>query len=318
MGFIGKKLLRLITIMIIVSALTFFMLNLLPGDIAYLIAGDYANPEEIEDIRRNLGLDHHVFVRYGIWLQNIVKGDLGESYLTGESVTDGIKTRLPVSLELIAFSQILALLLACPAGIYCAYKNGTISDRLINALGFATLSIPGFVMALLSIYLFSLQLNWLPATGYIPLSNGLLANLRSFFLPALSIALIEWVVLMRIIRSDMITTLQQDYILLAKAKGLPPWKILLHHALRPSSLTLFTVVGLHMGRLIGEAVIIETIFALPGIGRLLVNAIYGRDYMMVQGCILVITVAYVIINSCVDILYSILDPRIRTKKANAV
>jgi len=172
-------------------------------------------------------------------------------------------------------------------------------------------------MALVAIYLFSIQLRWLPATGYTPFFDGPWANIKSFVLPALSIALIEWVVLMRVLRSDMITTLQQNYILMAKAKGLPPWKILIGHALRPSSFTLITVFGIQIGRLLGEAVIVETIFALPGIGRLLINAIYARDYLMVQGCVLLITLGYVTINSVVDLLYAILDPRIRTEASNA-
>jgi peptide/nickel transport system permease protein len=172
-------------------------------------------------------------------------------------------------------------------------------------------------MALVGIYLFAIQLHWLPATGYVPIAYGFWANIRSFILPALSIALIEWVVLMRVLRSDMISTLQQNYILMARAKGLPPWKVLLHHALRPSSFTLVTVLGIQIGRLLGGAVIIETIFALPGIGRLLVNAIYSRDYMVVQGCILLITIGYVVINTIVDILYHLLDPRIRTESSHA-
>jgi hypothetical protein len=157
-------------------------------------------------------------------------------------------------------------------------------------------------------YFFAIQLHWLPATGYTPISYGFGANIRCFILPALSMALIEWVVLMRVLRSDMISTLQQNFILMAKAKGLPPWKVLLHHALRPSSFTLVTVLGMQIGRLIGGAVIIEIIFAMPGIGRLLVNAIYARDYLVVQGCILLITIGYVALSTVVDLLYPILDP----------
>jgi peptide/nickel transport system permease protein len=186
-------------------------------------------------------------------------------------------------------------------------------DRVVSGIGFATLSIPSFVMALLAIYFFSIQLHWLPATGYTPISEGLIANLKSFVLPGLSIALIEWVVLMRVLRSDMITTLRQNFILMARAKGLPPWRVLLQHALRPSSFTLITVLGIQIGRYLGEAVIVETIFALPGIGRLLVSAIYARDYLMVQGCILLITIGYVAINSAVDIFYGLLDPRVRSE-----
>ena len=317
MQFIWKKLLRLVLVVLAVTALTFLMVNLLPGDVADMIGGQGAIQEDIQSIRKDLGLDRNILIRYVTWLGDLIQGDLGQSYLTQESVLHVILTRLPITVELLVISQIFTLLLALPAGVFSAYRNGSLPDRLISIGGFATLSIPSFVMALVGIYVFAIQLRWLPATGYTPLSYGFWANIKSFILPALSIALIEWVVLMRVLRSDMITTLQQNYILMARAKGLPPWKVLLHHALRPSSFTLVTVLGMQIGRLLGGAVIIETIFALPGIGRLLVNAIYARDYMVVQGCILLITIGYVVINTIVDILYHILDPRIRTEPSHA-
>jgi peptide/nickel transport system permease protein len=297
--------------------LTFLVVNILPGDVADMIGGQGASLEDIQGIREELGLDRDVPVRFIQWLGHLIRGDLGQSYLTQESVLQIILTRLPVTVELLIISQLFTLLLALPAGIFSAYRSGSVVDRLISVGSFATLSIPGFVMALMGIYLFAIQLHWLPATGYVPFAYGFWANIRSFVLPALSIALIEWVVLMRVLRSDMISTLQQNYILMARAKGLPPWKVLLHHALRPSSFTLVTVLGIQIGRLLGGAVIIETIFALPGIGRLLVNAIYSRDYMVVQGCILLITIGYVVINTIVDILYHLLDPRIRTESSHA-
>ncbi|MGD9055091.1 MAG: ABC transporter permease [Desulfobacterales bacterium] len=317
MAFIWKKILRLVLVSLAVTAMTFLMVNLLPGDVADMIGGQAASQEDIKAIRKGLGLDRNILVRYVTWLGDLFQGDLGQSYLTQESVLHVILTRLPVTVELLVISQIFTLLLALPAGVFSAYRNGSLPDRLISISGFATLSIPSFVMALVGIYVFAIQLCWLPATGHTPFSYGFWANIRSFILPALSIALIEWVVLMRVLRSDMITTLQQNYILMARAKGLPPWKILLHHALRPSSFTLVTVLGMQIGRLLGGAVIIETIFTLPGIGRLLVNAIYARDYMVVQGCILLITIGYVVINTIVDILYHILDPRIRTEPSHA-
>ena len=317
MGFIWNKIVRLVLVVLAVTALTFLMVNLLPGDVADMIGGQGASQEDIQTIRKGLGLDRNIIVRYVTWLGHLIQGDLGQSYLTQESVLHVIMIRLPVTVELLIISQLLTLLLALPAGIFSAYRNGSFLDRLISIGGFATLSIPGFVMALVGIYLFAIQLRWLPATGYTPLSYGFWANIRSFILPTLSIALIEWVVLMRVLRSDMITTLQQNYILMARAKGLPPWKVLVHHALRPSSFTLVTVLGMQIGRLLGGAVIIETIFALPGIGRLMVNAIYARDYMVVQGCIILITIGYVVINTIVDILYNILDPRIRTEPSHA-
>ena len=317
MRLVAKKAVRFILVVLAVSALSFLMIDLLPGDVAYVVGGEEATLADIETIRKNLGLDKNILVRYLSWLKDAVSGDLGKSYLTRDSVLGTIIARLPVTLELLIISQGLALMLALPLGILGAYRSNSMVDRVVNGIGFATLSVPSFVMALLTIYLFSIKLRWLPATGYVPLSVNVGANLKSFVLPGLSIAMIEWVVLMRVLRSDMITTLGQNYILMAKAKGLPPWRVLLHHALRPSSFTLITVLGMQIGRHIGEAVIVETIFALPGIGRLLIDSIYARDYEMVQGCVLLTTIGYVIINSVVDLFYTVLDPRIRTEGGHA-
>jgi len=212
MPMIWKKVFRFVLIVLAVSALTFLMVNILPGDVAYVVGGEDATLEDIQSIRKELGLDRNIVIRYFIWLGNALCGDLGVSYLTKEPVLDAILSRLPVTIELLILSQAIALLLALPAGIASAYRSNTLLDRFISGIGFATLSIPSFVMALLTIYLFAIELRWLPATGFIPLSEGLWANLRSFVLPALSIAMIEWVVLMRVLRSDMITTLQQNYI----------------------------------------------------------------------------------------------------------
>ena len=308
---ITKKMARLLAVVLAVSAITFLMLNTLPGDVAYVVGGEQAPAEDIQAIRRDLGLDRPIVLRYLAWLGRVVVGDLGQSYISYEPVSEAIFSRLPVTIELIVISQIMALLLALPAGVICAHRNRTLLDRGISATAFATLSIPSFVMALLLIFCFALKLNWLPATGFTSFSENLGKNLQSFLLPAVSIALIEWVPLMRVLRSDMIQTLKEDFILMARAKGMPTWRILLRDALKPSSLTLITILGMQVGHWIGAAVIVETIFVLPGIGSLLVSAIFSRDYLMVQGCVLVITVAYVVMNALVDILYGVLDPRIR-------
>ncbi len=313
---IGKKAFRLIVVVLVVSAITFLMVNSLPGDVAYVIGGEDASLDDIRAIRKELGLDRNMAVRYFIWMGNVITGDFGKSYLTDEPVFEAIVSRLPVTIELIVISQVIALLLAIPTGIISAYRSDTVMDRLISSTGFATLSIPSFVMSLVTIYFFSIQLRWLPATGYIPISEGIRANLKSFLLPSLSIALIEWVVLMRVLRSDMIMTLQEDYILLAKSQGLPTHRILLRHALRPSSFTLLTLFGLQVGHLIGGALIIEIVFALPGIGRLMIEAIFSQDSTIIQGCVLFITTGYLLINFLVDLGYSLLDPRIRREKSN--
>ena len=311
MRYLGRKLLRLVFVVAAVTTLTFLLVALLPGDIAYLVVGPTATPAEVEAVRQQLGLDRPMLVRYGEWLAALAHGDLGVSLRTSEPVSEAILSRLPVTIELMLLAQVIAVALAVPLGVLCAYRQNRWIDRLVTFAGFAMISIPPFVMALVLIFTVALRLGWLPATGYVPLSEGLWDNLRTFALPALSIALIEWVTLMRLLRNDMIMTLQEDFIAMARAKGLPAWHILLRHALRPSSFSLITILGLQIGALIGGTLIIESIFALPGVGRLLLTGILSRDYVVVQGCILFIAVAYVLINFLVDLTYSFLDPRIR-------
>jgi peptide/nickel transport system permease protein len=313
--YFGQKFLRLLLVVFAVTILTFLMVNLLPGDVAYVIAGPDATPEDVETIRRQLGLDQNLLVRYAQWLFNTVRGDLGLSLLHRRPVLEGILSCLPVTVELLVISLLVSLAMAVPVGILCAYKQRSPTDHALSTVAFGLMSVPVFVMGLAMIYIFAIKLRWLPATGYVPLSAGLAANLRSMILPAVCIALIEWVPLMRVLRSDMIATLQEDYILMARSKGMPVSHILLKHALRPSSLSMITILGLQFGHLIGGAVIVETIFALPGIGRLLIDSIFGRDYNMVQGCILFVTVAYVAANFVVDTMYIVLDPRIQKEGA---
>lgn len=307
----GKRLVRLVAVMLAVTAITFALVASLPGDVAYEIAGRDATPEDVREIRRELGLDQPISVQYIRWLNSALKGDLGSSPKTGEAVLGTLLSRLPVTLELMLVSQVLALALAIPLGIFCAARPGSRIDTLVSTAAFAAMSLPVFIMGILFIWVFAIRLGWLPATGYTPISSGILENIRSVFLPAVSIAAVEWVPLMRVLRSDMIQTLQQDYILMAKATGSPAARILLVHALRPSCLTLVTLLGLHAGHLIGGSVIVETLFALPGIGRLMISAILERDHAVIQGCILMSTLAYVTINAAVDIGYSLIDPKIR-------
>ena len=313
--FIGRRLLYLLPVLLAVTLLTFLVASLLPGDLASTILGDQATPEKVAALRAQMGLDLPIWQRYGIWLWDVLHGDLGRSFRTGETVWGAVTARLPVSLELMVITVVLALLIAIPLAIFCAVKSGTAVDRFFTGLAFGKLSLPPFMVAILLIYLFAVELNWLPATGWVPFHEDPLANLKSFILPAVTIAFAEWPVLMRVLRSDMIATLQEDYIAMAKAKGLRPARILLVHALKPSSLTLVTVTGINIGRLIGGALIVETIFALPGIGRLLVGAIYARDFIILQGVVLFVAAGFVMVNFIVDMLYAVLDPRIRHGRA---
>src|SRR6478672_13618422 len=315
LGFVARRLLYLVPVLIAVSLLTFLIASLLPGDLAYTILGDQATPDKVEALRAQMGLDRPIWERYLLWLGHAVQGDLGRSFRTGETVLAAVTDRLPVSLELMVIAEVMGLAIGIPLAILCAVKSGSAVDRFLTGLAFGKLSLPPFMLAILLIYLFAVELNWLPATGWVPFAEDPVGNLRSFVLPALTLAFAEWPVLMRVLRSDMIATLQEDYIAMAKAKGLRPARILLVHALKPSSLTLVTVTGINIGRLIGGALIVETIFALPGIGRLLVGAIYARDFIILQGAVLFVAVGFVLLNFAVDMLYAVLDPRIRHGRA---
>ena len=314
-GFFARRLLYLVPVLLAVTLLTFLIAALLPGDLAYVMLGDQATPEKIAALHTLMGYDLPSWERYLRWLGNVAVGDLGRSFRTGEVVLNSVIERLPVSLELMIFAQVIAFSIGVPLAILCAVRRGGAIDRFLTGVAFAKLSMPSYMVAILLIYLFAVKLNWLPATGYVPFTEDPVGNLLSFLLPALTLGFGEWPVLMRVLRSDMIATLQEDYIAMAKAKGLRPARILLVHALKPSSLTLVTVAGINIGRLIGGALIVESIFALPGIGRLLLGALYSRDFIIMQGVVLFVAIAFVLVNFFVDMLYAMLDPRIRHGRA---
>jgi peptide/nickel transport system permease protein len=315
LALIGRRLLYLVPVVLAVTALTFLIASLLPGDLALAMLGDQATPDAVAALHRKLGLDMPLWQQYLHWLGGILTGDLGTSYRTGETVMHAIGGRLPVTVELVILAQLGALLIAVPIGILCAVRPGSGFDRAMSGLAFGLLSVPPFLLAILLVFIFALRLGILPATAYVALRQDVVGNLRSMVLPAATLVLLEWPALMRVLRSDMITTLQEDFIAMARAKGLTSRRILLVHALKPSSLTLVTVIGLNVGRLLGGAVIVETIFALPGVGRLLIEAIYTRDFIVLQGVVLFVAIAFVLVNFLVDLLYAALDPRIRHGRA---
>ena len=311
LNFVVRRLLAILPVLLAVSLLTFLIASLLPGDLALVILGDQATPENVAALRRDMGLDQPLWWRYLSWLGHVLQGDLGRSFRTGQTVLQAVAERIPVSLELMLMAEFIGLMIGVPVAIACAARAGGAFDRVMTGSAFAMLSMPSFLVAILLIYLFAVELHWLPATGYVPFTEEPFNNLRFFVLPALTLALAEWPGIMRVLRSDMIATLQEDYIALAKAKGLKPARILFVHALKPSSLTLVTVTGIDIGRLLGGTLIVESIFALPGIGRLLVGAIYTRDLVILQGVVLLVACGFVIVNFIVDMLYAVLDPRIR-------
>jgi len=306
---------RFVHLLVVLFCVTLFvalLTSMLPGDPIDAIAG-FASQEQQDALREDLGLDDAIPVQYVRWLGDFVTGDLGGYYsVTGERpVMDRVRDSLPVSLQLMVYAQVLALLVAIPAGVVTAYRAGSRFDRTANATAFGMLAIPSFALALVLAYYVGVELGWLPVSGYVKPSEDLAEHLRRMALPAISLAVGQIAVYMRLLRSDMIATLQEDFITLAKSKGVSPRRVLWRHALRPSSLTLLTVAGLNVGTLIGNAVIIEVIFSLPGVGTLLFEAIQARQYIALQSLVAIIAVAYVLLNVAVDILYSVLDPRIR-------
>lgn len=311
MPWIVRQLVRLAVVLFCVTLLTYMIVNILPGDVAIVILGSLATPQDIAGLRADLGLDRPMLVRYFDWLGSALSGDLGRSYRNGEPVVQAILDRLPVSLQLMVMAQVIALGIAIPVALLSVRKPGGFFDRISASAAFGFLAMPNFMLGIVLIYLFSVTFDLLPATGFTPMSEGLWDNLVSMILPSMTLGLIEWTVLMRVLRSDLLTTLKEDFILLARAKGLPPWRVLLQHALRPSSFTLITILGLNIGGLIGGAVIVEQIFALPGVGRLLLGGIFNRDLILVQGTVAFIAVGFVVINFLVDMLYAVLDPRVR-------
>lgn len=299
-----------------VTFATFAMVRLLPGDPARAFLGPEAPQEQVDLLREEMGLNQNVFVAYGQWLGGIAQGDLGESYRTGQSVTEALSQRIPVSFELMLMAQLFALIVAIPIGVLTAYRAGGLLDRIWSGVAFGTIAVPGFVLGLLLIYIFPVTLGWFQISGFTRFTDDPIGNLESLVLPALTLGSLQVAIYSRLLRSDMIATLQEDFVTIARSKGLTTRRVLLGHALRPSSFSLLTLAGLNVGQLISGAVLIEFLFGLPGIGLLMINSILGRDLLMLQGAMLFIVVSYVLLNLLVDALYTVLDPRIRHTAAN--
>lgn len=311
-----RKLAQLVIVLLFVTFFAASLIRVLPGAPEEVMI-PFGTDEQRAELRDNLGLNDSIFVQYGHWLGDFVTGDFGSYYQAdsagarGTPVTEVISQALPVTLQLIVYAQFLALLFAIPFGIFAAYKYGTWFDKGSNVIAFFMLAIPNFVVAYLLIYYFAVQRDIFPSQGYVYFGESASEHFKSLFLPSVSLAIGQVAVYMRLLRSDMIQTLQEDFITMARAKGLTTRRILLQHALRPSSFSLLTVAAINIGALISGAVIIEVIFQLPGIGLRIYQAINQRQYEALQAFVAIIAIAYVIINVIVDLLYSVLDPRIR-------
>lgn len=313
---LAARLVRLLITLFAVTLLSFLMTSLLPGDPAVAILGQNGvqNPELLAEVREDLGLNDPLPVRYVNWLGDAVRFDLGESYTNrGTSVAETIKQRVPVTAQLASMAIFIAVILAVPIGVIGAYKQGRWPDKASSAAVQVALSVPNFITGIFLIWLFAVQLKWLPASNWNRFSDGIWPNFKTSIMPATALALTQMAIFSRLVRSDMIATLQENYILAARAKGLSSSYILARHALRPSSLSLMTIIGINFGALLGGTVVIETLFAIPGLGFRLINAISQRDILVIQGITVFIAVVYVVVNTIVDLLYIAVDPRIRRR-----
>jgi len=298
-----------------VSLLVFGVTYLIPGDPARMMAGNEASPDAVEQIRKNMGLDQPFWVRYGLWLANMLQGNLGDSYFSKQTVAHLVAGALPVTLELTVLALLVALIIAVPTAIVSAVRVGSWFDVGAAGISFVGLSIPGFWLGIMLIYLFAVQLRWLPAGGFQPIEKGIGANLQSMILPAIALGTFASTQLMRYLRASLLDVLHADYVRTARAKGLREWAVLIRHAVRNALIPFATVLGVQMGYLLGGTVITESVFALPGMGRLVLTSVQNRDYQVVTGIIFLIAAAFVLINLLVDLLYPVLDPRVRLGQA---
>ncbi|MGE3620208.1 MAG: ABC transporter permease [Acidimicrobiia bacterium] len=304
---------HVLAVLLTTTVVTMLMMDLVPGDPAVAVLGEAATPDQIERIHAELGLDRPFHERYLRWVGDAVQGDLGTSFRSNRPVVDAIRERLPVTLELAVLALLVALVVAIPLGVLAAAHAGRRFDRVILLLTSISISSPAFLTGLVLSYLLALRWDLVPVTGWVRLSEDLAENLRTAALPAVTLAIGEAAVFIRMLRADMVTTLQENYIAVARAKGMSPAQILIRHALRPSSFSLVTVAGLALGRLIGGAIVVETLFSLPGVGSLLLDGVLSKDLAVVQGVVVFVAVVYVLINAVVDWSYSALDPRTRVE-----
>lgn len=310
-AYICRRVLATIPVMAVVALFVFSLLYIAPGDPAAIIAGDQASPADVERIRESLGLDRPFLIRFGAWLWDVLHGDLGTSIFTNLPVTHMIAQRIQPTLSLMVITLVISLTVAIPLGVLAAWKQGSWIDRLSMVLSTLGFSVPVFVVGYVLAYVFALSLDWVPVQGYTPIDQGLWKWFLNLILPAIALGLIYMALIARITRATMLEVLSQDYVRTARAKGVDQRGILFVHALKNAAVPIVTIVGIGFASLIGGAVVTESVFAIPGLGRLTVDAILRRDYPVIQGVVLMFSFIYVLVNLGVDLLYTLFDPRIR-------
>jgi peptide/nickel transport system permease protein len=309
--YVVRRLIATIVVMAVVAFVVFLLLYLTPGDPAAILAGDTATSQDIANIREALGLNDPFLERFGQWIWRLLHGDLGISIFTKLPVTTLIGQRVGPTLSLTLCTLVVSVLVAVPLGVVAAARAGRWIDRAVMGFSVGGFSLPVFVLAYMLIYLFSIELEWLPVQGYRPMSEGIWQWARHLILPSIALGTVYIALIARMTRAAMLDVLAQDYVRTAQAKGLGPRAVLLGHALKNAAVPIVTVIGIGVGLLIGGAIVTETVFALPGVGRLTVDAILRRDYPVIQGIVLLFSAAYVLINLAVDLSYMLFDPRVR-------
>lgn len=306
-----RRLLMMLPVMLFVAVFVFGLLDLAPGDPAALLAGEDATPEHIENIRENLGLNSPFPARFSHWLYAVAHGDLGQSMYTGLPVSEMIAQRITPTFTLMVLTLLVSVALAIPMGTMAAWKHNRWQDRSIMVFAVLIFSVPSFVVGYILAWVFGLQLRWFPVQGYVPFSSGFFASLHTLVLPALALGSVYVALITRITRATLLETLSQDYVRTARAKGVDNTTLLFRHALKNAAVPIVTIVGIGIALLISGTVVTETVFSIPGLGRLVVDAILRRDYPVIQGTVLLFSFMYVIVNLLIDLLYRAFDPRIK-------
>ncbi|MCX8118708.1 MAG: ABC transporter permease [Desulfobacterota bacterium] len=311
LSYIARRLLATIPVMGMVAAIVFAILRLTPGDPAAILAGDAATPQQLERIRNQMGLDRPIHIQFLLWLGQLLRGDLGVSLISGTSVGGMIADRFGPSLALALSTILFTVLIAIPLGVIAAWRQGTLLDRAVMAFSVLGFSTPVFVTGYLLVFLFSIKFGWFPVQGYRPLASGFWPFYHRLILPTLALSTIYIALVARITRTSVLEVMGEDYIRTARAKGVRESAVLIRHALRNAAVPIATIVGIGLAMLISGVVVTESVFNLPGLGRLVVEAVLARDYPVIQGLILLFSLIYILINLAVDILYTLFDPRIR-------
>lgn len=310
-----KRLGYLAVVLFMLSLVVFTIIYLIPGDPALVLLGDGATPEAVEQLRSDMGLNEPIYTQYGVWLSNLLRGDLGTSYFLKQPVADSIFERLAPTLSIAVLAEIIAILIAVPLGILAARRRGSAADQSVRVFTLFGMTVPSFLLGLFMMLLFAVQLKWLPVSGYKPLSAGLWLHLKYLIMPALALGFIHAALLAKITRATMIEVLSESFIRTARSKGLKERRVIYWHALRNAFIPILTIVGQSFGSLIAGAAVVESIFNIPGLGQLLVNSVQRRDYTVIQGVVLFVAFLTVMINLLVDLLYAYIDPRIRYNRS---